>query len=765
MAPALIRPSLLAILTALILPPSASAGDLLTGAVVDRRGRAVVCEGAVVVELELVTSCDDDGLFSIHLPDERPAELTLIVHAAGFRDSQLQFDGQGPVSVTLRRGRTRRGQTTAFGGGWRPLDRTAPALETGLTPGDATLTPADHALQGGGYSDVNRSLQALPGVTGDTAASARIRIRGGEPHETLMFVDGIRLREPTHLGGLFGAFDPDLIERVTVSTGVPSATMPESLAGAVDAEYLDGPRDRIDGAIDLSFLAAAANVAVALDKDREQHPRASLVVGARRSLLQAYLGAFQAAGAVDIPLRTVDYGSYLARLVLEPTDQQRLRLSVLHLHDRSLFDDVNARHRAWGGSLDWSGQPGPRTRLSTLVAWGWEELAEPETDFEYPGKRTWTDEEHRGRLRATVEQGFGSEHQLRVGLDGGLVLGRTTGELLDTRSLPAWVAMPNADLVQPLLTVDEARNHAELDLFAEMDLVALGGVVDLRGGLRATVLDATLTPRVSPRLAVTVPLASRTVLRGSVGLVHQARTEPLIVSPTLGTTGLKPERAVVALLGAGQDLGPGGVVEVLGWVRAMDNLVVGSDGADAPHWTNEGRGIAGGADVSWRWALGRFEADAGYSLLVARRWNPRHVQFPEAVAPAGDQRHDLKVGGRVFLGRRRGFIVGLGWTSRSGWPTSTLDPVQTGEQQWEWQVAGLNDRRLPAVHRLDVRLEHRIPTRLVRIRASFELNADLGGRVFLENCRSEAPVGETPACEALTFWPPIRPWLGLKMEW
>jgi hypothetical protein len=762
----MIRPCLLAVLAALALPTSATAGDLLTGHAVDPRGRPVVCEGAVVVELDLVVSCDPDGLFSIPLPDERPAELTLVIHAPGFRDTQLQVSAPQTLSVTLRRGRSRRGQTTTFGGGWRSLERAPPTLDDGLAPGDATLTPADHALQGGGYSDVNRSLQALPGVTGDTAASAQIRIRGGEAHETLMFVDGIRLREPTHLGGLFGAFDPDLIERVTVSTGVPSATVPESLAGAVEAEYLDGPRDRVDGAIDLSFLAAAANLSVALDKDREQHPRASLVVGARRSLLQAYLGAFQAAGAVDIPLRTVDYGSYLARLVLEPTDRQRLRLSVLHLHDRSLFDDVNARHRAWGGSLDWSGQPGPRTRLSTLVAWGWEELAEPETDFEYPGKRTWTDEEHRGRLRAMVEQGFGTDHRLRMGLDAGLVLGRTHGELVDTRGLPAWVTMPNADLVQPLLAIDEARNHAELDIFAEIDLLGLGGVVDLRGGLRATVLDATLTPRVSPRLAVTVPLASRTVLRGSVGLVHQARTDPLIVSPSLGTPGLLPERALVALVGAGQDLGPAGVVELLGWVRAMDHLVVGSDDTSGrPRFTNDGTGVAGGGDISWRWAMGRFEADAAYSLLLTRRWNPRHVGFPEAVSPRGDQRHDVTLGGRVFLGKRRGFIVGLGWTSRSGWPTSSLEPVQTGEQQWEWELVGLNDRRLPAIHRLDLRLEHRIPTRRVRIRVSFELNADLGGRVFLENCRSEAPAGETPTCEALTFWPPIRPWLGLKMEW
>lgn len=756
---------LLSLLFLLALPTAAAGDDLLTGRTVDGRGRPVACEGAVLVELDLVAACDDAGRFQIPLPREATGDLTVVVYASGYRDARVQVGGEAALTVVLRRGRSSRSQSTTFGGGWRSLDRAPPALHDDLSPGDATVTPADHALQGGGYGDLNRSLHALPGVTGDTAASARLRIRGGEPRETLVFVDGIRLREPTHLGGLFGAFDPDLIERVTVSTGLPSAAVPESLAGAVDAEYVDGPRDRVDGTIDLSFLAAAANLAVRLDRDRDPSPRASLVLGARRSLLQAYLGAFQAAGAVDIPLRTVDYGSYLGRFVLEPSDQHRVRVSVLHLHDRSLFDDVNERHRAWGGSVDHTARPGPRTRLSTLVAWGWEELAEPETDFEYPGKRTWTDEQHRGRLRTLLEQDFGGEHRLRVGLDAGLVLGRTRGELLDTRALPAWAALPNADLVQPLVRIDESRNHAELDLFAEVDLLELGGVVDLRGGLRATVLDATLTPRLSPRLAATVPVGRSTVLRGSVGLVHQARTDPLIVSEDLGTPGLKPERALIALLGAGQDLGPAGVVEALGWVRAMDHLVVGADsGVGEPVWTNDGRGVATGADVGWRWALGRFEANAAYSLLVTRRWNPRHVAFPEAVAPAGDQRHDVTLGGRVYLGKRRGFVVGLGWTSKSGWPASTLEPVRD-DDRWSWQVVGLNDRRLPAIHRLDLRLEHRIPTRRVRIRGSFELNADLGGRVFLENCRSEGPESEPPGCEALTFWPAVRPWLGLKVEW
>ena len=182
-------------------------------------------------------------------------------------------------------------------------------------------------------------------------------------------------------------------------------------------------------------------------------------------------------------------------------------------------------------------------------------------------------------------------------------------------------------------------------------------------------------------------------------------------------------------------------------------------------WEYDGTGLAGGVDVTGLVRIGRFEANGAWSLLAARRTNPHEAESASTIPPGGDQRHDVEVGARLHVGRLRNFTVGLAYSGASGPPSSTLSPVAQGEGRYLWAVTGVNDRRLEARHRVDLRLEHRIPTRFFRLRASFELNADLGGQVFLENCESAPPAGEDPSCQPLTFWPPLRPWLGLKAEW
>jgi len=736
----------------------ALAAESLEGTVVDRRGRPVVCEAAVLVEREVVTACDDEGRFVLALDTPIAADETLVVYAPGHRDQVLSLAaGTTTQEVTLRRGRSRRSQSTVWTDtSWRLLERRQVALDVSPEPGTAAIDAARHAETAGGYGDVNRTLHSLPGISGDTAASARFRVRGAEPHETLTFIDGIRIIDATHLGGLFGALDPDLATRVTVQGLTPSATVPDSLGGAVTADYLDAPRNRFDGAVDLSFLGVGAYAAA--DLGREPGRGVRVVVGARRSLLQAYLGAFKGLGVVDIPLDVVDFGSAYGKVSIPTGDDGRLRISLVHLHDRALFDDVNLRHRVLGGAARWDLTPGPRTRVFVHAHWGWEDQGEPATDNEYPGKRTWNEARHRGRFLAGVDQGFGPAHVLRVGIEGGPVLRRAEGELIDVAHRPSWAALPAADLVsEQFLDSQLTRDHGELDLYAEAEFVDLGPVT-LRGGARVTLLSSSLRPRVSPRLGVALPLPTGTVVRGGLALTHQDRPDLAL----LGAPQERPERALTGSIAVAQAFSDVATLEVTGWGRALDHLLV-TDGVGG--WGTTGTGLAGGVDVSWLVQLGRFETHGSWSLLATQRNDGGLSGWGAPRPTAGDQRHDVEVGARVFVGKLRNFMIGGGYSGASGPPSSTLSPINQGGDAWLWQVDGLNDRRLAATHRIDLRLEHRIPTRLVRLRASFELNADLGGRVFLENCDAVGEDGAPPACGALTFWPAVRPWLGLKAEW
>ncbi len=72
-------------------------------------------------------------------------------------------------------------------------------------------------------NDPVRVLQTLPGVASETDASARPIVRGGEPLEARVFLDGIPLIQPYHFGGARSIFNQAVITNLTIyKSGFPA---------------------------------------------------------------------------------------------------------------------------------------------------------------------------------------------------------------------------------------------------------------------------------------------------------------------------------------------------------------------------------------------------------------------------------------------------------------------------------------------------------------------------------------------------------------
>ena len=74
-------------------------------------------------------------------------------------------------------------------------------------------------------SDVFRTLQLLPSVTASNDFNAALIVRGGSPDENLILLDGTEIYNPYHIGGVFSAFNADMISDA------------EFLAGGFPSEY------------------------------------------------------------------------------------------------------------------------------------------------------------------------------------------------------------------------------------------------------------------------------------------------------------------------------------------------------------------------------------------------------------------------------------------------------------------------------------------------------------------------------------------------
>src|SRR5437867_8387024 len=106
----------------------------------------------------------------------------------------------------------------------------------------AVVRRMDIVTTPGGAADVFQSLRALPGINAPSDGAA-LYVRGGDPHETLIRLDGAGIGHPYHYegaaGGLFSAFDAYMLKSAFFSSGGFSSKYGGVLSGVLDIETQD----------------------------------------------------------------------------------------------------------------------------------------------------------------------------------------------------------------------------------------------------------------------------------------------------------------------------------------------------------------------------------------------------------------------------------------------------------------------------------------------------------------------------------------------
>ena len=110
------------------------------------------------------------------------------------------------------------------------------------------VTALDVVTTPGGTADLLQAMQLLPGVTGGSESSD-LSLRGGDPAESPVFVDGARLAYASKFeslsGGMFGVLDPSVLRSARLEAGGFSARYGDALSGVIVVETVGRP----DGAI------------------------------------------------------------------------------------------------------------------------------------------------------------------------------------------------------------------------------------------------------------------------------------------------------------------------------------------------------------------------------------------------------------------------------------------------------------------------------------------------------------------------------------
>ena len=191
--------------------------------------------GAVVELSDLGRGAATDSLGGYAFAGVPPGPQHLRVALLGYEGRTLHLlvprTGRLAVDVALR------GRPIEL----RSLVVAPPRPVRGLDPGDSTAFPdrgvsasalAHHPL----FAQPD-AFRALAGgeVVVDPEAASGLHIRGGAADQTAFLLDGIPILNPYHANGLFSAWNPDALDRLSLLSAAPPPGLPPALSGVVSA--------------------------------------------------------------------------------------------------------------------------------------------------------------------------------------------------------------------------------------------------------------------------------------------------------------------------------------------------------------------------------------------------------------------------------------------------------------------------------------------------------------------------------------------------
>jgi len=314
--------------------PNIKPGNI-KGVVLDLSSRApVVNANIIIIGTEVGAASDLDGEFQIL--NVKPGTYHLQASALGYigdvksevsiipgRTVKLEF----LLEATAIKGE----EVVVRGGFFRP--------KPDLITSSRALRFEEIRRAPGSAEDVQRAIQALPGVANSNDQNNEIIVRGGSPSENLLVMDGIEIDNINHFpdqstsGGPIGLVNPEFLKEVTFASGGFSARYGDKLSSVLDLELREGDREQFHGQIMTSMAGIGANVEGGLFNGK-----GSYLISFRKSyldLINDAIGLTSVPHYWDLQMKTV--------YDISPID----KLSVVGLYGNDRIDIETEDGDAW----------------------------------------------------------------------------------------------------------------------------------------------------------------------------------------------------------------------------------------------------------------------------------------------------------------------------------------------------------------------------------------------------------------------------------
>jgi len=136
-----------------------------------------------------------------------------------------------------------------------------------------------------GEADVLKVMLTLPGVKTVGESSGGFNVRGGATDQNLILFNGGTLYNPTHLFGLFSAFNPDVVSDIELYKSTIPAKYGGRISSVLEVNSRQGNSQKITGSAGIGLLTGKLHLEGPIIKDKT-----NFIVGARTTYSNWILG-------------------------------------------------------------------------------------------------------------------------------------------------------------------------------------------------------------------------------------------------------------------------------------------------------------------------------------------------------------------------------------------------------------------------------------------------------------------------------------------